>query len=89
MPEKLTNALLRKAAAAAARHAELSSRITDAMNDRYGCSHSDVDCDPLIDALDYGLAHDAPTVADCDREMSLLGIAPLARGAHSAIAQKS
>jgi hypothetical protein len=47
------------------------------MEKRYGCTHADVDCDVLIDALDYGTSALNPTVADCDREMDLCGVAPL------------
>lgn len=73
---KLTNALLRKAHAAAVRHSELSAKITAAFQARYGATHSDVDCDELIDTLDYG-AGDIVTVEECDAIMSRYGRSPL------------
>lgn len=50
----LTRAVLKRAHEAAVAHSRAQALLTDAMRDRYGCTHSDVDCDHLIDALDYG-----------------------------------
>lgn len=69
---KLTNALLLQAHRAAIRHGAMNAQLTKAFNARYGCTYSDVDCDTLIDSLDYG---NGPlvTVADCDRDMANAG----------------
>lgn len=69
---KLSSDLLRRAARAAADHARLSGQVTDAFRDRYGVTHSDVDCDELIDALDYGTGP-TPTLARCDELMKEAG----------------
>ena len=58
---------------AAKEHARLSSQITEAFIERYGQTHSDVDCDHLIDALDYGLK-DISSLAECDKAMALCGV---------------
>lgn len=69
---KLTNALLKRAHLAAVRHSALNAMLTKAFNERYGCTYSDIDCDNLIDALDYG-AGSLPTVDICDEAMAELG----------------
>jgi hypothetical protein len=70
--------LLTRAANAASKHAELSQEITKAFIMRYGCTHSDVDCDALIDPLDCG-AGGVPTPAEADGLMLECG-APLIPG---------
>jgi hypothetical protein len=69
---KLTNGLLRRAHRAAVKHAELSARITEAFEERYGTTHSAIDCDDIIECLDYGHGHEM-TVADCDEAMARSG----------------
>lgn len=69
---KLSDALLRRAHRAAVRHSALNQQLTKAFQERYGCTYSDVDCDNLIDALDYG-AGSEPTVESCDAAMSESG----------------
>lgn len=75
MADRLTTAFLRQVARAAAKNAEMQGRLTDAMVGRYGCTHSDIDCDELIDRLDYGLG-DAPTLAEADAAMLECGVKP-------------
>lgn len=74
---KLNAALLRRAVNAAAKAKAVQAELTAAFNDRYGWTYSDVDCDALIDVLDYG-GNSHLTVADCDREMALCGAPRLA-----------
>lgn len=74
---RLTSDLLRRAHLAAVRHSELADQITEAFRARYGRTHSDVDCDDLIDALDYGQGS-CPTLADADAMMEARGVVPLA-----------
>lgn len=76
---KLTDSLLKRAHKAAVRFAALNAKITAAFEQRYGCTYSDVDCDHLIDSLDYGQGG-APSVADCDRDMVGCGRALLSSG---------
>ena len=45
------------------------ARLSDAMLERYGKSHGDVDADGLIESLDYGNGTRV-TVAQVDREMA-------------------
>lgn len=73
---KLSTALLRRANSAAAEHRKLSDMITAAFLDRYGKTHSEVDCDSLIDALDYGSGY-ISSLAECDRQMELCGVTTL------------
>lgn len=75
---KLTTALLRKAARIAAKSRKINAELTAAFNERYGCTYSDVDCDSLIDILDYGLGETGKTLRECDRAMALCGIHPIA-----------
>lgn len=68
---KLTNALLKRACIAAEKHSKMSALITEAFEERYGKTHSDVDCDELIDILDY---QGGPlTVRECDEAMMRCG----------------
>jgi len=46
--------LLKNAAKASQEHQAWAQRITEAFEERYGVTHSDVDADQLIDVLDYG-----------------------------------
>lgn len=76
---KLTSKLLERANRIAALHAIVSAEITAAFNERYGATHSYVDCDFLIDALDYGVVA-APTLAECDAAMESCGAPRRRRG---------
>lgn len=69
---KLTSKLLARAARAASVQAALADQITAAFEKRYGVTHSDVDADELIDALDYGRT-EGPTLARCDAIMAAAG----------------
>ncbi len=53
-------------------HQMMSGEVTDAMRERYGATHSDLDLDELIEPLDYGQGS-TPKVADIDRLMSEAG----------------
>lgn len=64
--------LLRRAHRAATLHQMVSGEVTDAMRERYGATHSDLDLDELIEPLDYGQGS-TPKVADVDRLMSEAG----------------
>ena len=70
---KLTNRLLKRACRIAVEASKVQAELTEAFNERYGCTYSDVDADHLIDALDYGGA--TVTVEDCD--MTYSGHPPL------------
>lgn len=57
---------------AAAEHANQQRRLAEAMEERYGATHSDADEDSLIDTLNYGIG--APvSVAECDGLMAKAG----------------
>lgn len=75
---KLTDKLLREAHRAAARSMTISLQISEAFVERYGRTHSDVDCDEIIDCLDYGHGLEM-TIAECDRAMTEAGCPPLKR----------
>lgn len=84
---KLTNALLKRACKAAEKHSEMSALITEAFEERYGKTHSDVDCDELIDALDYH-GGPPPTVAECDEAMARCGAPRIGTSSHLSHHQK-
>jgi len=73
---KLTTALLRRAARMARQASETQRQLTKAFMGRYGVTYSEVDCDALIDTLDYGQGV-VPTLSDCDRYMENSGVKPL------------
>jgi len=72
---KLTNRLLKRACRIAVEASKVQGELTEAFNERYGCTYSDVDADPLIDSLDYGGS--VVTVDDCDQIMTDAGCPPL------------
>jgi hypothetical protein len=74
--EKLTTDLLRRAHNAAIKNKLLAAKISEAMEARYGTTHSAVDCEDLIEAIDYG-AGSAPTLAYADEAMAACGYPPL------------
>lgn len=63
--------VLNAAARAAGEAAKQQARLSDAMIERYGTTHSDVDCDELIDVLDYAGGH--VSVAEVDEAMARCG----------------
>lgn len=81
MGNRLTTRLLRRAARLAAQSAIIQGELTDAFRERYGVTYSDVDCDRLIDILDYHGGDDL-TVRDCDEAMAACGVFPLANPDH-------
>lgn len=69
---RLTNSLLRRTHLAAVRHNALTAQITEAFEERYGCTYSAVDEDCIIDSLDYGSGNTV-TIEECDRLMAEAG----------------
>lgn len=76
MSARLTTALLKRANRTSAQCRDVAGLITDAFRERYGVTHSDIDADELIEALDYG-AGEAPTLAEVDKIMTEAGHPPL------------
>lgn len=76
---KLTNSLLKRACKISNEYAEIQAKLSEAFEDRYGTTYSDVDCDQLIDILDggTGVSSIKLTVSDCDNYMNDCGILPL------------
>ncbi|UQS95242.1 hypothetical protein Pam5_26 [Pseudanabaena phage Pam5] len=72
---KLNQRLLDRAVRIAKAATVVQGELTAAFEERYGLTYSEVDCDALIDVLDYG-GGARLTVADCDREMLLCGVSP-------------
>ena len=70
MTDRQFTILLRKATRIASEAQAIQGRLTDAFRDRYGQTYSDVDCDPLIDSLDYGGGDHEITAEDADRLMA-------------------
>lgn len=66
--------VLTAAARAACENARQQARLTEAFEERYGVTYSEVDADGLIDALDYG--GKTPTVDEADKEMTERGHPP-------------
>jgi hypothetical protein len=62
--------LLRRAITAARAASEVQSEVTEAFLERYGRTHSDIDCDELIDTLDYGVGPSALSVSEVDNLMA-------------------
>lgn len=73
---KLNQRLLDRAVIAASAAHSVQRLLTEAFEERYGVTYSDVDCDPIIDCLDYGSGN-ALTIKDCDRLMAECGVYPL------------
>lgn len=65
--------LLKRAARIARQASDVSGELSKAFEERYGCTHSDVDCDYLIDAVDYGQGGEL-SAKIADREMAQCGI---------------
>lgn len=70
----LTKRLLNQACRIAEKQLAMSHVLTDAFNERYGVTYSDVDADQIIDALDYGVG--TITLAGCDSIMTEAGYPP-------------
>lgn len=75
---KLTQRLLNRAGLIARQAAKVQSELTDAFNDRYGTTYSDVDADEIIDVLDY--IGGGISLAECDRIMTEAGFPPKPKG---------
>jgi hypothetical protein len=65
--------VVRRAHKAAIAHHEAQAALTEAFVERYAKTHSDLDIDELIDALDCGLSEDCPTTAEIDALMAAAG----------------
>ena len=74
MRESDLQRLLNQTAKAARRHQALSQRVTTAFEERYGTTHSAVDTEGIIDALEYGTGE--ITVEECDAQMTKCGFPP-------------
>ena len=72
---KLTQSLLSKASALAEKKMKIQHDLTNAFIERYGVTYSDVDCDSIIEVLDY--AGGDITLEECDQEMTRCGYPPL------------
>jgi hypothetical protein len=87
MMGRLTQRLLDRAVRISAQAQAVQQELTDAFRARYGTTYSDVDCDALIDILDYG-GGKRLSVADCDREMEACGASRLAHPAEKPAKQE-
>jgi hypothetical protein len=58
MTDKQLDKLIRRKARAAHQMNVLREQLDPEIEARYGIHPSEIDCDPAIDALDYGLAPD-------------------------------
>lgn len=67
--------LVRRTAKAASKHVDLAHKLGDKLRERYGVHPSDVDCDCVIDALDYGMGPDC-TLKYIDEAMMDIGHPP-------------
>ncbi len=72
------SALLRRATRVSSQHSIIQGEITDAFIERYGVTHSDLDCDTLIDRLDYGCG--PVSLNEVDAEMARCGHPKLDEG---------
>ena len=57
---------LRKANKAAVKHRMACNRVSELFEARYGKTYSDMDCDPLIDAVDLGMGEIPDTIEELD-----------------------
>ena len=71
---RLLSAAIRKAATLARKHREAVDSMAPLLRERYGLLPNDVDCDPFIDATDYG--HGGITVTELDTMMADAGYPP-------------
>lgn len=77
---KLTTKLLSEASRIAREAADMSGVLTEAFVERYGVEYSEINCDWLIDDLDYGLGNGHLTLKQADDEMTAAGHPPLRAG---------
>lgn len=75
MSVKLTTALLPFAARIAYKNSKVQHLLTKAFSERYGETYSEVDCDELIDILDYHGGH--VDLSFADEAMTRCGCPPL------------
>lgn len=74
----LTTHVLQQLANIAEKYNQLSIKVGEMFIERYGVTCSDVDCDEIIDTLDYGGGD--ITLEDVDRYMTAAGYPPIRRG---------
>lgn len=74
----LTTRVLQKLADITEKRSLLAIDVGDMFIERYGVTCSDVDCDEIIDTLDYGGGD--ITLEDVDRYMTAAGYPPIRRG---------
>jgi hypothetical protein len=72
MTDKQLEKLVSRKVQAATRLRELREQLDPEIEKRYGTHPGEIDCDPAIDALDYGLTYGF-TLSDLDREMAACG----------------
>jgi hypothetical protein len=72
MTDKKLDSLIRRKAKLARKMQQLRAELDPALEERYGTHPGEIDCDPAIDALDYGLGPDY-TLAEMDRDMAERG----------------
>ncbi len=73
---KLIDQLIRKKAKLAWRSMQVGIELNELIEVRYSTNPGEIDCDPAIDALDYGLSPDY-TLADLDKDMTECGSPPI------------
>lgn len=83
MDEKYLKSLVRKTARASAIHCDLVIKLGGLLRERYGTHPSDVDCDCVIDALDYGQDPKC-TLKYIDEAMTACGHPPLSNNPEEA-----
>lgn len=71
----LTTRDLQQLAGTARDHLECSSRVAEKFIARYGITYNDVDCDELIEVLDYSCGH--ISLKEADRYMTAVGYPPI------------
>ena len=55
MTDKQFTKLLQQAERAAVKHSQMNAKVRDEVERRHGVEYGELDIDPLIDCLDYGL----------------------------------
>ena len=74
----LTTRVLQQLAKIAEKYNQLSIKVGEMFQERYGVTYSDVDCDEIIDILDYNGG--SITLEEADRYMTAAGYPPIRRG---------
>lgn len=75
MTDKQLDKLIRRKAKLAAENLDLANELGPLLKERYGVEPGDVDCDPVIDAIDYGAVRGC-SLAYVDHHMTDCGYPP-------------